>query len=85
MGVRGSAYPCARARNTERPAKVSRAWVFRDTRLPVATVIEKLEDLNVEEVMEQFEVAREQIAAVLDFCTLEPMGFRAEQPSAHTS
>jgi uncharacterized protein (DUF433 family) len=42
-------------------------WVFRDTRLPVATVIENLEDLSVEEVMEQFEVTREQITAVLDF------------------
>lgn len=49
------------------PDKVSGAWVFRDTRLPVATVIENLEDLSVEEVMEQFDVSREQIAAVLDF------------------
>jgi uncharacterized protein (DUF433 family) len=49
------------------PGKVSGAWVFRDTRLPVATVIENLEDLSVEEVMEQFDVSREQIAAVLSF------------------
>jgi uncharacterized protein (DUF433 family) len=49
------------------PGKVSGAWVFKDTRLPVATVIENLEDLSVEEVMEQFDVTREQIAAVLDF------------------
>jgi uncharacterized protein (DUF433 family) len=49
------------------PGKVSGAWVFRGTRLPVATVIENLEDLDVEEVMEQFDVTREQIAAVLDF------------------
>jgi uncharacterized protein (DUF433 family) len=49
------------------PGKVSGAWVFRDTRLPVATVIENLEDLSVEEVMEQFDVTREQIEAVLDF------------------
>jgi uncharacterized protein (DUF433 family) len=49
------------------PGKVSGEWVFRDTRLPVATVIENLEDLSVEEVMEQFDVTREQIAAVLDF------------------
>jgi uncharacterized protein (DUF433 family) len=49
------------------PDKVSGAWVFRDTRLPVATVTENLEDLAVEEVMEQFDVTREQIAAVLDF------------------
>jgi len=49
------------------PGKVSGAWIFRGTRLPVATVIENLEDLSVEEVMEQFDVSREQMAAVLDF------------------
>ena len=49
------------------PDKVSGAWVFRNTRLPVATVIENLEDLSIEEVMEQFDVTREQITAVLDF------------------
>ena len=49
------------------PGKVSGAWVFRDTRLPVATVIENLEDLSVEEVMEQYDVTREQINAVLKF------------------
>jgi uncharacterized protein (DUF433 family) len=37
---------------------------------PVATVIENLEDLSVEEVMEQFDVTREQITAVLDFLKL---------------
>ncbi len=49
------------------PGKVSGAWVFKGTRLPVATVIENLEDLSIEEVMEQFDVTRDQIAAVLDF------------------
>jgi len=49
------------------PGRVSGAWVFRDTRLPVATVIENLEDSSVEEVMEQFDVTREQITAVLEF------------------
>jgi uncharacterized protein (DUF433 family) len=49
------------------PDKVGGAWVFKNTRLPVATVIENLEDLSVEEVMEQFDVTREQIAAVLQF------------------
>jgi uncharacterized protein (DUF433 family) len=49
------------------PGKVSGAWVFRNTRLPVATIIENLEDLSVEEVMEQFDVTRDQINAVLDF------------------
>jgi len=50
------------------PGKVSGAWVFRGTRLPVATIFENLEDgLTIEEIMEQFDVTREQIAAVLDF------------------
>ena len=49
------------------PGKVSGAWVFKGTRLPVATVIENLEDLSVEEVMEQFDVTRAQITAVLEF------------------
>ena len=41
--------------------------MFKGTRLPVATVIENLEDLSINEVMEQFDVTREQITAVLDF------------------
>src|SRR5438309_4570591 len=49
------------------PGKVSGAWVFKGTRLPVATVIENLEDLSIEEVMEEFDVTREQITAVLEF------------------
>ena len=49
------------------PGKVSGAWVFKNTRLPVATVIENLEDMSIEDVMEEFDVTREQIAAVLDF------------------
>jgi uncharacterized protein (DUF433 family) len=50
------------------PGKVSGAWVFRGTRLPVATVFENLEDgMTIEEVMEQFDVTREQIQAVLEF------------------
>lgn len=47
--------------------RVSGAWVFKGTRLPVATVIENLEDLSIDEVAEQFDVTREQITAVLDF------------------
>lgn len=50
------------------PGKVSGAWVFRGTRLPVATIFENLEDgLSIEEIMEQFDVTREQVNAVLDF------------------
>jgi uncharacterized protein (DUF433 family) len=50
------------------PGKVSGAWVFRGTRLPVATIFENLEDgLTIEEIMEQFDVTRGQINAVLEF------------------
>jgi uncharacterized protein (DUF433 family) len=49
------------------PGKVGGAWVFKGTRLPVATVIENLEDLSIDEVIEQFDVTREQVAAVLEF------------------
>jgi uncharacterized protein (DUF433 family) len=50
------------------PGKVSGAWVFKDTRMPVATVFKNLKaGLTVEEVMEEFCVTREQISAVLDF------------------
>jgi uncharacterized protein (DUF433 family) len=50
------------------PGKVSGAWVFRGTRLPVATVFENLEDgLTIQEVMDQFDVTRDQVKAVLEF------------------
>lgn len=49
------------------PGKVSGAWVFRDTRMPVATIFENLEDMSIDEVMEQYDVTREQIEAVLEF------------------
>ena len=63
------------------PGKVSGSWVFRDTRLPVATVIENLEDLSVEEVMEQFDVSREQITAVLEFVAQSLKVSATEEPS----
>lgn len=53
------------------PGKFSGAWVFKDTRMPVATVFENLEaGLSVEEVMEEFSVTREQINAVLHFAAM---------------
>ena len=64
------------------PGKVSGAWVFRGTRLPVATVIENLEDLTIAEVMEQFDVTREQIVAVLDFVAQSLKDSRPSEPSA---
>ena len=44
------------------------AWVFRNTRIPVATVFENLEiGTSIEEIIEQYDVTREQIQAVLEF------------------
>ena len=63
------------------PDRVSGAWVFRNTRLPVSTVIENLEDLSIAEVMEQFDVTREQINAVLDFIARSLEISASEQPS----
>ena len=46
----------------------SGAWVFRDTRMPVATVFENLAaGSDLEEIVDQFHVKREQIQAVLEF------------------
>lgn len=50
------------------PDRVHGAWVFRDTRMPVALVFENLEaGMTVDEVMETFDVTREQVDAVLEF------------------
>jgi uncharacterized protein (DUF433 family) len=57
------------------PGKVSGAWVFRDTRMPVSIVFENLESgASIEEIMEWFHVTREQVVAVLEFAarSLDP-------------
>ena len=57
------------------PGKVSGAWVFRDTRMPVSIVFENLESgATIEEIMEWFHLTREQIVAVLEFAarSLDP-------------
>jgi uncharacterized protein (DUF433 family) len=62
------------------PGKVSGAWVFKDTRMPVATVFKNLEaGLTVDEVMEEFSVTRDQINAVLHFAAQS----LAAPPPAH--
>ncbi len=51
------------------PGKVSGAWVFRGTRIPVSAVFENLEDgLTIDDIVEMFDgLTREQVRAVLDF------------------
>jgi uncharacterized protein (DUF433 family) len=49
------------------PGKVSGAWVFRGTRVPVSAIFENLKSSPIEEVLENFHVTRDQIQIVLDF------------------
>jgi uncharacterized protein (DUF433 family) len=50
------------------PGRLNGAWVFRDTRIPVASIFENLEcGSNIEEIIEQYDVTREQIITVLEF------------------
>jgi uncharacterized protein (DUF433 family) len=51
------------------PGKMSGAWVFRGTRMPVSAVFENLEDgVTIDELLELYAgLTREQIQAVLDF------------------
>ena len=49
------------------PGKVSGAWLFKGTRMPVSTVFENLQDMSVDELVEEFGVTREQVQAVLAF------------------
>ncbi len=49
------------------PGRLSGAWVFRDTRMPVSAVFENLEaGATVEEVAEWFHLTQEQAVTVLE-------------------
>ena len=50
------------------PGKLSDAWVFRDSRMPVKLVFENLEDgMTIDEIIEKYDVTREQVKTVIDF------------------
>lgn len=50
------------------PGRLNGAWVFRDTRMPVAAVFENLEaGATVDEIVEWFDIPKEQVIAVLKF------------------
>ena len=50
------------------PGGLSGAWVFRNTRMPVSAVFENLEaGATIDEIVEQFDISREQINEVLEF------------------
>src|SRR5271155_1837687 len=68
------------------PGRLSGAWVFRDTRMPVSTVFENLEaGATVDEIIEQFDVTREQINAVLEFAARSLDAAPATVPAAQSS
>ena len=66
------------------PSRVGGAWVFRDTRMPVLAIFENLEcGSSIEEIIEQYDVTREEIQVVLEFAarSLYAPLFPVEAPS----
>ena len=58
------------------PGRLGGAWVFKDTRMPVSAVFENLEaGATIDEIIEQFDVTRAQVNAVLEFAarSLDPV------------
>ena len=50
------------------PGRLSGAWVFRDTRMPVSAVFQNLEaGATVDEIAEWFDISKEQVIEVLEF------------------
>ena len=50
------------------PERLSGAWVFRDTRLPVSTVFENLKDCaTVDKITDWFRISKDKVVAVLEF------------------
>ena len=50
------------------PGRLSGAWVFRDTRMPVSAVFLNLEaGATIEEIADWFSISKERIVEVLDF------------------
>jgi uncharacterized protein (DUF433 family) len=64
------------------PQRVSGAWVFRGTRIPVAALFQNLEDgVSLTEFAEIFPgVTTEQIQLVLELSTPRPMETSAQSP-----
>jgi uncharacterized protein (DUF433 family) len=50
------------------PGRLSGAWVFRDTRMPVSAVFENLESgATIDEITEWFHIEKEKVIEVLEF------------------
>jgi uncharacterized protein (DUF433 family) len=69
---------CSQYRAVESvPGKVSGAWVFRGTRVPVSAIFENLKTSPIDEILDNFHVTRDQVRTVLNFAaksTLTPLG-----------
>ena len=65
------------------PGRLSGAWVFRDTRMPVSAVFENLEaGATVDEIAEWFHLSKEQVIEVLEFAA-RSVGAPAHDLDAH--
>ncbi len=52
------------------PGKMSGAWVFRGTRMPVQTVFDNLEaGMSINEIVEVFEVTTDEVKAAIRFAS----------------
>jgi uncharacterized protein (DUF433 family) len=68
------------------PGRLSGAWVFRDTRLPVSTVFENLEaGATVDEITEWFDISKEQVIEVLQFAARSLAAPVSAQPVSASS
>ncbi len=57
------------------PGRLSGAWVFKYTRMPVSAVFENLQaGATIDEIAEWFDIPREEIVSVLEFAarSLDP-------------
>ena len=71
------------------PGKVSGAWVFKDTRMPVSIVFENPEaGATISEIMDWFHLSQEQVLAVIEFAARSldapPVPPPAQVVDAHT-
>jgi uncharacterized protein (DUF433 family) len=67
------------------PGRLNGAWVFKDTRMPVSSVFENLEDgATVGEIAEWYQIPKEQVVAVLEFAARSvATPASASLPNAH--
>ena len=65
------------------PGRLSGAWVFRDTRMPVSAVFENLEaGATIDEISEWFHLQKDQVIEVLEFAA---RSLDAQQASVETA